>query len=66
MPSVPVRLRFFQAENNEKLLAWAKLEGIWIIEDDYDSELRYGKKPLPALSSYKDGAPCIYLGSFTM
>ena len=30
------------AENNEKLLAWAKLEGIWIIEDDYDSELRYG------------------------
>ena len=53
------------AENNEKLLAWAKLEGIWIIEDDYDSELRYGKKPLPALSSYKDGAPCIYLGSFT-
>ena len=54
MPSVPVRLRFFR-RNNEKLLAWAKLEGIWIIEDDYDSELRYGKKPLPALSSYKDG-----------
>ena len=53
------------AENNEKLLAWAKTEGAWIIEDDYDSELRYGKKPLPALSSYKEGAPCIYLGSFT-
>lgn len=49
------------AENNEKLLAWAKTEGAWIIEDDYDSELRYGKKPLPALSSYKEGAPCIYL-----
>ncbi len=59
------RLCLPSAENNEKLLAWAKTEGAWIIEDDYDSELRYGKKPLPALSSYKEGAPCIYLGSFT-
>ena len=31
------------AENNEKLLAWAKTEGAWIIEDDYDSELRYSE-----------------------
>src|SRR5262249_23207181 len=32
-----------------QLLHWADGAGAWVIEDDYDSELRYANRPLPAL-----------------
>jgi GntR family transcriptional regulator/MocR family aminotransferase len=32
-----------------KLLQWAEHTGAFIIEDDYDSEFRYGSTPLPSL-----------------
>src|SRR5205085_8285052 len=37
----------------------------WIIEDDYDSELRYGAPPLPSLQSLDAGGRLIYTGTFS-
>ena len=48
-----------------ELLQWAKNSGSWIIEDDYDSEFRYGGKPLPALKSLDAYNRVIYTGSFS-
>lgn len=36
------------------LLEWARAQGVWIVEDDYDSELRYTSAPLPALAALDD------------
>ncbi|MFS8931365.1 PLP-dependent aminotransferase family protein [Cupriavidus taiwanensis] len=46
------------------LLAWAEANQGWIVEDDYDSELRYAGHPFPALQGL---APerVIYLGTFS-
>ncbi|MBV1881472.1 MAG: PLP-dependent aminotransferase family protein [Pseudomonadales bacterium] len=48
-----------------ELLHWAATQGSWIIEDDYDSEFRYGEKPLPALKSLDANNRVIYVGSFS-
>src|SRR5262249_35044746 len=32
-----------------ELLRWASKSSAWIVEDDYDSELRYANRPLAAL-----------------
>ena len=48
-----------------ELLAWAEENNSYIIEDDYDSELRYFGKPIPALKSLAGGDRVIYLGSFS-
>lgn len=37
----------------------------WIIEDDYDSELRYGAAPLPSLQSLDGSGRLIYTGTFS-
>lgn len=37
----------------------------WIIEDDYDSELRYGAAPLPSLQSLDRSGRVIYTGTFS-
>ncbi len=52
-------------ENRLKLLNWAKTVGGVIIEDDYDSELRYHGKPIPALQGLHPEGNIIYLGSFS-
>lgn len=46
------------------LLEWAGRHGVRIIEDDYDSELRYTSEPLPALASL-DAARVALLGTFS-
>lgn len=46
-------------------LAWAKENFSWIIEDDYDSEFRYGGRPIPALSSFDQSGRTLYIGSFS-
>lgn len=46
-------------------LAWAKSQFGWIIEDDYDSEFRYGGRPIPALSSFDQLGRTLYIGSFS-
>ena len=48
-----------------ELLAWAEENHSYIIEDDYDSELRYFGKPIPALKSLPGSDRVIYLGSFS-
>lgn len=46
------------------LVEWARRSGGWIIEDDYDSELRYAGQPFPALQGLA-GSRVIYLGTFS-
>lgn len=50
----------------QSLLRWAqKGEGRYIIEDDYDSELRLGGKPIPTLQSIDISEKVIYMNTFT-
>ncbi|MBW4611699.1 MAG: PLP-dependent aminotransferase family protein [Desmonostoc vinosum HA7617-LM4] len=48
-----------------ELLAWAQNSGAMIIEDDYDSEYRYGERPIPALQGLDQGNSVIYVGTFS-
>lgn len=48
-----------------ELLAWAQKSGVIIIEDDYDSEYRYGQRPIPALQGLDQGDSVIYVGTFS-
>lgn len=48
-----------------QLLEWAEENDSYIIEDDYDSELRYFGRPIPALQSLDHNHRVIYLGSFS-
>jgi GntR family transcriptional regulator / MocR family aminotransferase len=45
------------------LLEFARQHGTWIIEDDYDSEFRYGSRPLSSLQGLDDAGQVIYVGS---
>lgn len=47
------------------LIDFASTTRAWIIEDDYDSELRYGAPPLPSLQSLDRGGCVIYTGTFS-
>ena len=47
------------------LLSWAANTEAWIVEDDYDSEFRYGSPPLPALKSLDEAGRVLYVGSFS-
>jgi GntR family transcriptional regulator/MocR family aminotransferase len=48
-----------------ELLQWAARTGGWIVEDDYDSEYRYGSKPIAALQGLDADARVIYVGTFS-
>lgn len=48
-----------------ELLDWAEKNDSVIIEDDYDSELRYFGRPVPALQGLRENANVVYLGSFS-
>jgi GntR family transcriptional regulator/MocR family aminotransferase len=47
------------------LLAWARAARAWVIEDDYDSEFRYGARPMPCLHGLDVDGRVIYVGSFS-
>jgi GntR family transcriptional regulator/MocR family aminotransferase len=51
--------------NRLKLIEWAESGGKFILEDDYDSELRYHGKPIPSLQGLDPWGNIIYLGSFS-
>lgn len=58
------------APRRRELLAWAEAERVLIVEDDYDSELRYVGAPLPALAALDrqrdpHGGTVVTLGSFS-
>jgi GntR family transcriptional regulator/MocR family aminotransferase len=46
------------------LLKWASGAGAWVVEDDYDSEFRYGTRPLPCLHGLDPDGRVIYVGTF--
>jgi GntR family transcriptional regulator / MocR family aminotransferase len=48
-----------------ELLAWAQQTGALILEDDYDSEYRYGDRPIPALQGLDQHQSVLYLGTFS-
>lgn len=47
------------------LLRWARDARAWVIEDDYDSEFRYGSRPIPCLHGLDSDGRVIYVGSFS-
>ncbi|HLG80787.1 MAG TPA: PLP-dependent aminotransferase family protein [Bradyrhizobium sp.] len=47
------------------LVEWARSAKAWLLEDDYDSEFRYGGPPLTALAGIGGGDRVIYLGTFS-
>jgi GntR family transcriptional regulator/MocR family aminotransferase len=47
------------------LLEYAHRTRSWIVEDDYDSEFRYGAPPLPSLQSLDRFGRVIYIGTFS-
>ena len=52
------------ASRRAAVIEWAERAGCWIIEDDFDSELRHVGAPLPALASL-DEEHTILLGTFS-
>ncbi|MGN2242340.1 PLP-dependent aminotransferase family protein [Frateuria sp. GZRR33] len=53
------------ASRRMQLLQWAAREGRWIVEDDYDSEYRFGGKPVPSLQGLDADGRVIYVGTFS-
>jgi GntR family transcriptional regulator/MocR family aminotransferase len=47
------------------LLNWAVRTGAWIVEDDYDSEYRFGSRPIASLQGLDTDARVIYVGTFS-
>ncbi|WP_243367909.1 PLP-dependent aminotransferase family protein [Fundidesulfovibrio soli] len=50
--------------NRLRLIEWSR-HGRYIIEDDYDSELRYQGRPIPSLQGLQPGGNVIYTGTFS-
>lgn len=53
------------ASRRMQLLEWAKRAGSWIVEDDYDSEYRYGSMPIASLQGLDRHSRVIYIGTFS-
>lgn len=48
-----------------RLLDWAAQEGVWVVEDDYLSELQLKGRATPALASLDRAGRVIHIGSFS-
>ena len=53
------------ASRRSRLLRWAEAGDRWIIEDDYDSEFRYGGRPLSSMQGMDRAERVIYTGTFS-
>jgi GntR family transcriptional regulator/MocR family aminotransferase len=51
--------------NRLKILQWAAENGVWILEDDYDSEYHYDHKPIASVQGLGLSEQVIYIGSFS-
>ena len=49
----------------QELLQWARRQGAWIVEDDYDGEFRYGQRPIEALQAIDRDGRVLYVGTFS-
>lgn len=52
-------------ERRLALLRSAEQAGAWIVEDDYDGEFFFGRRPLPTLKSIDRSGQVIYVGTFS-
>jgi len=52
-------------ERRLRLLAWAAANQVWVIEDDYLSELQLAGRAAPALASLDRDGRVIHIGSFS-
>jgi GntR family transcriptional regulator / MocR family aminotransferase len=53
------------ASRRLQLLHWAERSRAWIVEDDYDSEYRYGSMPIASLQGLDHNSRVIYVGTFS-
>ncbi|MES5482998.1 PLP-dependent aminotransferase family protein [Bradyrhizobium sp. INPA03-11B] len=59
----PLGMPMSMARRNA-LVAWARRSNAWIVEDDYDSELRYAGHPFPSMQGLAPSR-VIYLGTMS-
>ncbi|CAM3045844.1 PLP-dependent aminotransferase family protein [Paenibacillus sediminis] len=52
-------------QRRRELLAWARRKNAVIIEDDYDSEFRWGGRPIEPLKALDEEDRVIYIGTFS-
>ena len=52
-------------QRRQALLAWAERNNAAIIEDDYDSEFRFGDRPLEPLQTLDMKGRVVYIGTFS-
>ncbi len=52
-------------QRRQAVLAWARTQGGWVVEDDYDSEFQYGAHRIPALTSLPQADRVLYVGTFS-
>lgn len=52
-------------QRRTELLQWAADRGALIVEDDYDSEFRYGGRPVEPLKSLDRQGRVVYIGTFS-
>lgn len=52
-------------EQRLALLQWAQEANVWIVEDDYDSEYRFGSRLVEALQGLDQANRVIYMGTFS-
>jgi GntR family transcriptional regulator/MocR family aminotransferase len=52
-------------QRRRALLQWAARTGATVVEDDYDSEFRFGGRPLEPLHSIDRHGSVVYVGSFS-
>lgn len=56
---------FLPIARRRELLDWAVKQGVWVIEDDYDSEYRYAVRPEAMLQSLDTHGCVIHVGTFS-
>ena len=47
------------------VLDWARQHGVWLVEDDYDSEFQYQHRPIASLQGLAGGEGVLFAGSFS-
>jgi GntR family transcriptional regulator/MocR family aminotransferase len=52
-------------ERRQALLDWARRTQAWVVEDDYDCDIRHDRQPLPCLHALDPDGRVIYLGTFS-
>lgn len=51
--------------NRLAVLDWARQQGVWLVEDDYDSEFQYQHRPIASLQGLAGGEGVLFVGSFS-